>query len=145
MNIIAKAYAQAPTLEDAPAAAQQVGTGDFLISNLLLIVAIVGLFILLVYLPQKRRNREHTEMLNQLRKGDKVVTNGGMVGKVVKNPGDTEVIIETGEGNRVTILRAAITGKYDQIVGQNPQMANENKKDAAKDDKSDEKDQAKDA
>lgn len=145
MNIIAKAYAQAPTLEDVPDATQQVGAGDVLLPNLLLIVAIVGLFILLVYLPQKRRNREHNDMLNQLRKGDKVVTNGGMVGKVAKNPGETEVIIETGDGNKITILRAAITGKYDQIVGQNTQMANENKKETAKDDKSDETDQAKDA
>lgn len=139
MILISKAFAQAPTIEDAPEVAQQVGTGDVLIPNLLLIVAIVGLFIILVYLPQKRRNKEHTEMLNELRKGDKVVTNGGMVGKVAKNPGDTEVIIETGEGNRVTILRAAITGKYEQIVGNNPPMANENKKDSDSDKKDDAK------
>ena len=123
------AYAQAPTLDGAKGPAPEVSAGDVLIPNLLLVVAIIGLFVLMVYLPQKRRNREHNEMLNELRKGDKIVTTGGMVGKIAKAPGDTEIILETGEGNRITVLRAAITGKYDDVVGVGGKTANENNKD----------------
>lgn len=127
-TIIASAHAQtlsqdtAQTLPNIDYATDQlagaeVGAGDVLIPNLLLIVAIIGMFILLVYLPQKRRTREHNDMLGGLRKGDKIVTTGGIVGKIVKQPGDVDVVIETGEDNKITVLRAAISGKYSDIMG----------------------------
>lgn len=117
MTIISQAYAQAPTPDDAAAPSDQpVGAGDVLLPNMLLIIAIIGLFIVLVYLPQKRRNKEHNAMLSELGEGDKVVTTGGMVGTITNMPGDNEIIIETGEGHKVTVLKAAVTGKYGDIV-----------------------------
>ena len=136
--VVSTAYAQAPTLEDAPVAAPS--SADFLIPNLLLIVALIGIFVLMVYLPQKRRNKEHSEMLDHLRKGDKIVTTGGMVGKVAKTPGDIEILIETGDGNKVTILRAAITGKYDDVIGNQPPLANENSRGQKENPENDDKD-----
>lgn len=119
--LIGKAMAQAPTLE--PATDMAVPSApNVLMPNLILIVSIIGLFVLFVYLPQKRRNREHSSMLSDLSKGDKVVTTGGIVGKVIKNSDNKELLLETGEGHRLTVLRAAISGKYEQIVVDKPQM-----------------------
>ena len=128
MIFVSKALAQAPKLEDVQTPPADVGAGDVLIPNLLLIVAIVGLFILFVYLPQRRRAKEHNEMLGDLKKGDKVVTTGGIVGKIAKQPGETEIVIETSDEAKITVLRAAITGKYEHIVGSTPELSNENKK-----------------
>lgn len=119
-----------PTIGEA--AAQDVGAGDVLIPNLLLIAAIVGMFIVLVYLPQRRRTKDHNSMLEALRKGDKVVTSGGIVGKIAKQPGDLELLIETGEGDKITVLRAAVTGKYSDVIGNRtnaPQSANDDSAD----------------
>lgn len=132
MIFISKALAQAPTLEDGQGVPPEVGAGDVLIPNLLLVVAIIGLFVLFVYLPQRRRAKEHNEMLHELRKGDKVVTTGGIVGKIAKQPGETEIVIETADESKITVLRAAITGKYEHIVDSSGSASSDTKNSDAK-------------
>jgi preprotein translocase subunit YajC len=63
-------------------------------------------------MPQQKRFKEHAKMLSALKKGDKVTTSGGLVGKVHKIVDDTEVVIDLGEV-KVTALRSAIQGKTD--------------------------------
>ena len=131
--LISKAYAQAvetsadiaTTIPDAPSAFQAFAW------NMGLVLVLVALFYVLLIAPQQRRLKEHSEMLQELRKGDKVVTGGGLVGVIDKiKPGDPEVVVDLG-GVKVTALRSTLQGKDDKSASSKP--ANDAvKKDTAK-------------
>lgn len=113
---ISHAYAAAEavtTLPDAPSA------GEALMWNVGLVMMIVVLFYLLLIRPQQRRFKEHSEMLSNLKKGDKVVTGGGLIGKIDKiEIGNDEVVIDLGNGTKVTALRSMIHGKDSPLMPQ---------------------------
>ncbi len=96
---ITEAYAQA-----APAA----GGASFLI-QLLPFMMILGIMYFLIIRPQQKRLKEHRDMIASIRKGDTVVTAGGMVGKVTKVIGDAELQVELAEGVRVRVIRSTIS------------------------------------
>jgi preprotein translocase subunit YajC len=83
------------------------GGGDLLVSLLPLILIFVVFYLLLIR-PQQKRMKEHREMLAAVRRGDRVVTGGGIIGQVVK-AGDDELTVEIGEGVRVKVLRSTIS------------------------------------
>ncbi|MGE5502998.1 MAG: preprotein translocase subunit YajC [Actinomycetota bacterium] len=95
---VSPAFAQAT----APA-----GAAASLESFLPLILIFVVFYFLLIR-PQQKRAKQHKEMLGQLRRGDRVVTAGGIIGTVNKLVSDTEVVVEIAEGVRVRVLRATI-------------------------------------
>lgn len=77
--------------------------------NMGLVVMLVAMFYVLLIRPQQRRFKEHSEMLRGLKKGDKVVTGGGLVGVIEKiSDGEDEVIVDLGGGVKVTALRDMI-------------------------------------
>ena len=61
--------------------------------------------------PQSIQQKKHTSMLNELKKGDKVVTRGGIVGKIVDIQGskNEKLIINTGDNTKLNILKSYIT------------------------------------
>lgn len=72
------------------------GLGSFGgVGFILYIAFFIGIMYLLVFLPQKRRDKKAKEMVNSLKVGDKVVTIGGIYGKII-NIKDDEVTIESG-------------------------------------------------
>ncbi|PCI56945.1 MAG: preprotein translocase subunit YajC [Alphaproteobacteria bacterium] len=77
------------------------------------IVLLVILFYVLLIMPQQRRFKEHSDMLSDLKKGDRVVTGGGLVGKIDTLIDDKEVLIDLGNGTKVTALRSMIQGKTE--------------------------------
>jgi len=83
------------------------------IYNMGLVVVLVFLFYVLLIMPQQRRFKAHSEMLSDLKKGDRVVTGGGLVGKIEKVLDDQEVLIDLGNNVKVTALRSTITGKTE--------------------------------
>lgn len=93
-------------------AAAQGGTMA-LIMNLLPMVGIIAIFYFLLIRPQQQRAKKHREMLGALKRGDDVVTSGGIIGKVAKLT-DAEVTIDTGEGGKLRIQRGAIVDLYRQ-------------------------------
>jgi preprotein translocase subunit YajC len=95
---ITEAYAQG-----APAA----GGGNFLI-QLLPFVMILGIMYFLIIRPQQKRLKEHRDMIASIRRGDTVVTAGGLVGKVSKVIGEAELQVELAEGVRVRVVRSTI-------------------------------------
>ncbi len=100
-----------------PAYAQAAGagTGDMLTGFLPLILIGVVFYFLLIR-PQQKRAKEHQEMVGALRRGDQVVTQGGIVGKVAKVVDDEEVDVEIADGVKVRVLRgtiAAVRGKTE--------------------------------
>jgi preprotein translocase subunit YajC len=84
------------------------GGSDMLI-NLLPIVLLFVIVYFLMIRPQQRRVREHQEMVKNLRRGDTVVTTGGIVGKITKVPDEGEIEVEIADNVRVRIVRGMIS------------------------------------
>ena len=80
--------------------------------NIGLLVVMVVLFYVLLIMPQQKRFKEHSKMLSDIQKGDRVVTGGGLVGLVEKEVGEDELLIDLGDV-KVTALRSTISGKTD--------------------------------
>lgn len=98
----------------AQTATQAAPEGSFLISMLPLLLIFV-VFYLMVIRPQNKRLIEHRRMINELQKGDKVVTGGGLVGTVKKVvEGSDEVVIEIAEGVQVKAVRSTIMAVRDK-------------------------------
>ena len=87
-------------------AADPVGQGDPLTSFLPLIVIFVIFYFLLIR-PQSKKAKEHKQLIEALAKGDEVVTNGGILGKIVK-VGDNFIALEIAEGVNVKVQRQAV-------------------------------------
>jgi preprotein translocase subunit YajC len=92
-------------ISDAVAAASQ-GQGDALTSFLPLIFIFVVFYFLLIR-PQSKKAKEHKQMVGALAKGDEVVTNGGLLGRITK-VGDNFVEVELSEGMTVKVQRQAV-------------------------------------
>jgi len=94
-----------------PAYAQAAGGGasgvDALQSFLPLVLIFIVFYFLLIR-PQQKKMKQHKEMLAALRRGDRVVTAGGIIGQVVKVSNDGEVQVEIAEGVRVKVVRGTI-------------------------------------
>lgn len=80
---------------------------DFLMSILPFVMIFVIMYFLIIR-PQRQRMKQHQEMISNLRRGDKIVTNGGLIGKVSKVVDDAELEVELSEGVKVRIVRAMI-------------------------------------
>ncbi len=70
-------------------------------------VAILVIFYFLLIRPQQKRQKEHQEMLAALKKGDSVVTSGGIIGKISRID-DGEITLDAGEGVKLRLLRSMI-------------------------------------
>jgi len=92
-------------------------TGDAFMANMVLIFILVVMFYILLIRPQQKRFKEHTDMLRGLEKGAKVVTQGGLIGKIEKINDDGEVVLDLGNAQKVTIIRSAISSVYDAKPG----------------------------
>lgn len=111
---IAAAYAATEAAATAATAAPVApDSGNFLMSQIGMILFMVVMFYFLLIMPQQRRFKEHKAMLDSLKKGDKVVTAGGLLGTVEKIVGDTEVVVDLGEGVKVTALRSTIQTRME--------------------------------
>lgn len=125
MLFINKAYAQAvdslSELEgNIPPLPAEESAGSLLMSNLMVLGVIMFLFYLLLIRPQQKRIQEHTAMLKELKKGDKVITGGGLIGKVDRVIADKdEIVIDLGD-MKVTALRSTIHRKDDPRLREAP-------------------------
>ena len=72
-----------------------------------------GLILVIMYFlilrPQQKRAKDHADLVKNLRRGDSVITSGGLIGKVTKVVDDNEVELEIAPNVRVRVLRALIT------------------------------------
>ena len=92
-----------------PAFAQAAGAqGPSLISQLPFFIAIFAIFYFLLIRPQQKKLKEHQAMVEALRKGDSVVTQGGLVGKVVRVRDDNEIEVEIAKDVRVRVIKHTI-------------------------------------
>ncbi|MEM7188784.1 MAG: preprotein translocase subunit YajC [Pseudomonadota bacterium] len=94
-----------------PAYAQAAGDaagGSFLTSMIPLILIFVIFYFLLIR-PQQKRAKEHKNLVENLRRGDQVVTGGGILGKVTKVGEDEEIEVEIAKDTKVKVYRSTVT------------------------------------
>jgi preprotein translocase subunit YajC len=88
------------------------GTGMFdqnaLIQFLPLILIFVVFYFLLIR-PQQRKAKDHKTMLDALRRGDRIVTGGGIIGTVARVDSPEEITVDIADGVRVRVLRSTVT------------------------------------
>jgi preprotein translocase subunit YajC len=73
------------------------------------LVLIFVVFYFLLIRPQQKKTRDHKTMLDALRRGDRVVTGGGIIGTVARVENPEEVTVDIADGVRVRVLRSTIT------------------------------------
>jgi len=91
-----------------PAYAQGAGGGgDFFIQIMPFLLIFVIMYFLIIR-PQQRRLKDHRDMVSSVRRGDTVVTAGGLVGKVTKVD-EAEIQVEVAQGVRLKVVRSTIS------------------------------------
>jgi len=92
-----------------PAYAQAAGGGFGGMESLLPLVLIFVVFYFLLIRPQQKKQKAHREMLGNLHRGDRIVTSGGLIGKISRIPNESELVVEIAEGVKVRVLRGMIS------------------------------------
>ena len=90
-----------------PAYAQAAGGQGDMFSMFLPLILIFGVFYFLLIRPQQKRAKEHKSMLEAVRRGDVIVTNGGLIGKIVKVKDDV-LVVDLAENVRVEVVRGMV-------------------------------------
>ncbi|CAM5384135.1 Sec translocon accessory complex subunit YajC OS=Afipia felis OX=1035 GN=BN961_01364 PE=3 SV=1 [Afipia felis] len=96
-----------------PAFAQAAGAAGDTNSMLMSLLPFAMIFVIMYFLilrPQQRKAKEHANLVKNIRRGDTVVTNGGLVGKVTKVVDDEQIEIEVSDGVRIRQMRQMIAG-----------------------------------
>ena len=104
-----------------PAYAQAAGGAGGIfgsLGGLMPLILIFAVFYFLLIRPQQKKAKQHKEMLAALRRGDRIVTGGGIVGTVTKVVDDNELSVEISQGVKVRVQRgmvAAVLSKTDPV------------------------------
>lgn len=76
-------------------------------------IAFIGIIYFLLIRPQQKRQKQHQALLSSIKKGDKVLTNSGMLATVSKILNDQEVVLEIADGVFCKFIKSAISGVID--------------------------------
>lgn len=96
-----------------PAFAQAAGAAGDTNSMLMSLLPFALIFVIMYFLilkPQQKKLKDHQELVKNIRRGDTVVTNGGLVGKVTKVVDDDQIEVEIADGVRIRQMRQMISG-----------------------------------
>ena len=93
-------------IADALAQGSQAGQPS-LIGAMLPMILLLGIFYFLIIRPQTKKAKEHRQMVDALKKGDEIVTNGGLLGRITE-VGENFVLVEMGEGVQLKVQKVAI-------------------------------------
>jgi len=85
------------------------GDSSGMITSLLPLVLIVVIMYFLVLRPQQQKVKQHRDMVKALRRGDTVITNGGLLGKVTKVVDEDQIEVEIADGVRVRQMRSMVS------------------------------------
>ena len=95
-----------------PAFAQAAGAADTnsMLMSLLPFALIFVIMYFLILKPQQNKLQDHQELVKNIRRGDTVVTNGGLVGKVTKVVDDDQIEMEISDGVKIRQMRQMVSG-----------------------------------
>jgi preprotein translocase subunit YajC len=91
-----------------PAFAQGAGGGGEMLMSLLPFALIFVIMYFLILRPQQKKAKQHQEMVKNMRRGDSVVTSGGLMGKITKVVDENEIEVEVADGVRIRQIRGMI-------------------------------------
>ena len=103
-DLIPSAYAQSTS-----GAAGGSSTAE-MVQQFFPFILIIGIFYFLMIRPQQQKQKALQKQLSELRRGDNVITSGGIIGTVSRVVNDDEVLVEIAEGVRARVVRSTITG-----------------------------------
>jgi preprotein translocase subunit YajC len=84
------------------------GAFDALSGMIVPVMLVIGIMYFLMIRPQQKRLKEHQDMIASIRRGDTVVTSGGIIGKVTKVD-ENELQVEVAEGVRLKLVRSTVS------------------------------------
>lgn len=90
-----------------PAYAQSASGGGALFEMLFPLIMVFAIIYFMILRPQSRRQKEHVAMIEAIRRGDTIITQGGLVGKVAK-VGDDELEVDFGENARLSVVKSMV-------------------------------------
>lgn len=99
--------------------------GGFDIMAFMPLIMIFVIFYFLLIRPQQKKMKEHQSMLAAIRRGDRVVTNGGLIGTVNKITSDTELLVEIADNVKVRVARsmiAEVSSKTEAVNSDEPKQ-----------------------
>lgn len=111
------ADAVAPVADAVP----QVGN-DSILMRFMPFFLILAVFYVFVIRPQQKKTETHEAMLGKLKKGDKIITNGGFVGTITKIEGEHYIMLEIAKGVEIKVVKGTVSGPVDEAF-----PANQNK------------------
>ena len=76
------------------------------------LILIFGVFYILLIRPQQKKVKQHREMLKNLRRGDKIITSGGIIGSISKVNDSKELLVEISENVEIKIAPGMVTDLY---------------------------------
>ncbi len=117
--LISEAWAQA-------AGGAGGGGGFESLQNFLPLILIGVVFYFMMIRPQSQKQKRHRELLKSLRRGDRVLTQGGIFATVAKVISDTELQVEIADGVRVRMLKSSVT----EVLAKTEPLSKEKPKDA---------------
>ncbi len=82
--------------------------GGFDIMAFMPLIMIFVIFYFLLIRPQQKKMKEHQSMLSAIRRGDRIITNGGLIGIVNKVTSDAELLVEIADNVKVRVARGMI-------------------------------------
>ncbi|MDJ0654324.1 MAG: preprotein translocase subunit YajC [Xanthomonadales bacterium] len=94
-------------ISDAIAQAGGTAQGPSGMANIIMLLVFVAIFYFLLIRPQMKRQKEHRSMVEALSKGDEVVTNGGVLGKIV-DVGDAFLTVEIANNIQIKVQKHAV-------------------------------------
>src|SRR4051795_13408118 len=84
------------------------GGSDNMLVSLLPFILIFVIMYFLILRPQQKRQKQHQDMVKNVRRGDTVITSGGLIGKVIKVIDDEQIEIELSDDVRVRQMRSMV-------------------------------------
>ncbi len=122
MSPVLHAFLSLMAAADAPADGGQAPGGALgALGGLPFLVLIAAVFYFIVFRPQQKQAKAHREFLGAIKKGDDVITQGGILGTVVLVE-DRTVTIDVGAGTKLRVVKGQIAGQWKAVEAQQPKM-----------------------
>ena len=94
------------------------------------LILIFGVFYILLIRPQQKKVKQHREMLNNLRRGDKIITSGGIIGTINKVADNRELQVQVSENVEIKIAQGMVADLYTSTEIEKKQQVKETKTEA---------------
>ena len=94
------------------------------------LILIFGVFYILLIRPQQKKVKQHREMLNNLRRGDKIITSGGIIGTINKVADNRELQVQVSENVEIKIAPGMVADLYTSAETEKKELPKETKTEA---------------